>query len=254
MHARPPADRRHRPLRVGPALPAVRVPPRPGVREHPARRRDQPRSPEGAVGAARGDGGGPGHRRRCDAAAARPVLRDRDREPDRARRHVPAAGGPARPLPRPHVARVSRARRGAADRRGPGARPPARAAPPGRVARGRRGALRGRRARLRGSAPPPLDRRARPHHARAGRAGGRRLRARQPRARPRRARRGPRRGQALRRPRGRRAALPAGPRAPLRPERRDARGRRHARRAPREDPRAVLRASTAAGALWDASA
>ena len=70
----------------------------PGVRQHPARRRDQPRDAEDAVGAARGDGGEPGDGRRRHARAARPVPRARDREPDRAGGHVPAARGAARPL------------------------------------------------------------------------------------------------------------------------------------------------------------
>ena len=43
----------------------VRVPARPAVRQHRARRRDQPRLAEDAVGAARGDGGAPGHARRA---------------------------------------------------------------------------------------------------------------------------------------------------------------------------------------------
>ena len=42
-----------------------------GLRELRARRRDQPRAGEGAVGAARGDAGAPGHARRRDAPAAR---------------------------------------------------------------------------------------------------------------------------------------------------------------------------------------
>ena len=41
-----------------------------------------------------------------DARAARAVPRARDREPDRAGGHVPAAGGPARPLLPPHGARL----------------------------------------------------------------------------------------------------------------------------------------------------
>ena len=40
---------------------------RPGLLQLPARRRDQPRAGEGAVGAARGDAGAPGHDRPHDA-------------------------------------------------------------------------------------------------------------------------------------------------------------------------------------------
>ena len=71
VHARPPADRRHRAVRVRPAGARVRVPPRAGLRERPARRRDQPRDAEDAVGAARGDGRAPGDRRRGHARACR---------------------------------------------------------------------------------------------------------------------------------------------------------------------------------------
>ena len=49
--------------------------------------------------AARGHGGTPGVGRREVAAAARPVHRDRHPEPGRVRGHLPAARGPARPVP-----------------------------------------------------------------------------------------------------------------------------------------------------------
>ena len=68
VHARPPADRRHRSLGVQPARPRLRVPARARLRERRPRRRDQPRHAEDAVGAARGDGGAPGHGRRRHAA------------------------------------------------------------------------------------------------------------------------------------------------------------------------------------------
>src|ERR671930_33825 len=51
-----------------------------------------------AVGAARTDGGATGERRGRDARAPPSVPADRDREPDRAARHLPAARGPARPV------------------------------------------------------------------------------------------------------------------------------------------------------------
>ena len=58
----------------------------PDLREHRARRRDQPREPEDPVGAARGHGGGQRHDRRRHAPGRRPVPRARDAEPDRAGR------------------------------------------------------------------------------------------------------------------------------------------------------------------------
>ena len=69
VHARPAAVRRHRRQRLQPAHERVRVPAGPGVRERPARRRDQPRLAEDAVGAARGDAGEPGDDRRRDVRA-----------------------------------------------------------------------------------------------------------------------------------------------------------------------------------------
>ena len=78
----------------------ARLPPRAGVRQRRAGRRDQPHAAEDPGGAARGDAGGPGHRRRRVAPAARPVPRGRHPEPDRVRGHLSAARGPARPLPR----------------------------------------------------------------------------------------------------------------------------------------------------------
>ena len=98
VHPRPAADRRHRPVGLQPEGARVRVPAGPAVREHRARRRDQPRDAANAVGAARGDGRGPDHRRRRVAPAARPVPDPRDAEPARPRGDVPAARGPARPL------------------------------------------------------------------------------------------------------------------------------------------------------------
>ena len=52
----------------------VRVPPRAGVRQRGARRRDQPRAAEDPVGAARGDGGARHRRRRDRIAVPSPFL------------------------------------------------------------------------------------------------------------------------------------------------------------------------------------
>ena len=69
------------------------------LRQRRARRRDQPRIAEDAVGAAGGHGGAPGDGRRETRTARRAVHGDRDPEPGRARGHVSAARGPARPVP-----------------------------------------------------------------------------------------------------------------------------------------------------------
>ena len=92
VHARPAADRRDRALGLQPAHARVRVPARPGLREHPARRRDQPGDAEDAVGAARGDGRAPGHGRRRHPRAARrrsSCSRPRTRSSTRARSRCP---------------------------------------------------------------------------------------------------------------------------------------------------------------------
>ena len=110
----------------------VRVPPRAGVHEHPARRRDQPGDAEDPVGAVRGDGGGPGHRRRRDAPPAEAVSRPRHAEPDRAGGDVPAPGGAARPLRDQDDARLPVARRRDRDHRRAARPPPARRRSAGR--------------------------------------------------------------------------------------------------------------------------
>ena len=94
VHARPPADRRHRALGLQPEGARVRVPPGAGLREHRPRRRDQPRDAAHAVGAARGDGRAPDHRgrrvaRRCPTRSSssrrrtRSTTRGRSRSPRR---------------------------------------------------------------------------------------------------------------------------------------------------------------------------
>ena len=96
---------------------------RAGVLQLPARRRDQPRARQGAVGAARGDAGAPGHDRQGDLPGAGAVPRDGDAEPDRVRGHVPAARGAGRPLHAQDRRRLP-ARGGRADRDRAGARRP----------------------------------------------------------------------------------------------------------------------------------
>ena len=94
----------------------VHVPRRARLRERPPRRRDQPGHAPDAVGAPRGDGGAAGDRRRRDPATAPSLPRARDPEPHRARGHLPAARGAARPLPAPGQPRLPEPRGGAADR------------------------------------------------------------------------------------------------------------------------------------------
>ena len=71
---------------------------RPRLLQLPAGRRDQPRAGQGAVGAARGHAGAPGHDRRRDPSRPRAVPGAGDAEPDRVGGHLPPARGPARPL------------------------------------------------------------------------------------------------------------------------------------------------------------
>ena len=120
VHPRPPALRAHRRLGVPPRRQRVGVPPGAAVRQRRARRRAEPRHAPHPVGAARGDGGAPGHRRRRHPRAAAPVLPRRDPEPVRDDRNVPARRGSARPLLRRHPHRPAgrRDRARAAARRG----------------------------------------------------------------------------------------------------------------------------------------
>ena len=90
---------------------------RAGLLQLPARRRDQPRAGEGAVGAARGDAGAAGDDRSQHVPGAEPVPRARDPEPDRVRGHVSAAGGAGRPIHAQGARRLSGSRRGAHGRR-----------------------------------------------------------------------------------------------------------------------------------------
>ena len=134
-----------------PPLDGVRA--RADLRQHRARRRNQPHAAQDAVGAARGDAGAPRHHPGADLRAGRAVLRVRDAEPDRARGHLSAARSAARSLHVPHRHRAPAGRRGvrrrarddgdrrpafpaAGERRGPGRVPAAGAARAG----GRRGA------------------------------------------------------------------------------------------------------------------
>ena len=113
LRARRPRRHPHLP----PVARAVRRRARPGVRQRRAGRRDQPGPSQGAVGAARGDGRAPGvDRRRRPIAVPEPVHRAGHAEPDRERGRLPAARGPARPLPDEGRRRLPERPRGGRDR------------------------------------------------------------------------------------------------------------------------------------------
>ena len=84
--------------------PAARpgVPSRPGLRQPDPGRRDQPHAAQDAGGAAGSDAGAGGHRQRQDLSPGAAVHRGGHAEPDRAGRHLPAAGGAARPVHAQH--------------------------------------------------------------------------------------------------------------------------------------------------------
>ena len=145
--------------------------PGPGVREHPARRRDQPRVAEDAGRAARVHAGEPGHRRRRHVPARAAVHGDGDAEPDRVRGHVPAARGAARPLHDAHRDRLPAARRRGADARRADERRR-------RSTRSRPVADGGRRARPRSSEARDGLRRGEPRTGTSSRCCGRRARTR----------------------------------------------------------------------------
>ena len=153
----------------------VPLPARPDLRQPRARRRGEPGAGQDAGRAARGHAGAPGHGGRDDVPPAPTVPRRRDAEPDRARGHVRAARGPARPLPAadphglpdrggrgraPHPSRRAGHRRGGADRGGLGR------GDPGAAGRGGTGARR--------PGDGPLRRRAGPGHPGRRRGRGRR--------------------------------------------------------------------------------
>ncbi len=121
VHRRPDAVRPGGRQRVRAQQGGLRLPPRAGVRAGAAGRRDQPRRPEDAKRAARGDGRAAGVGRERDPRAAPAVLRHRHAEPDRPAGHLPAARIAARPLLAAHHAGLPGPglRTRAADRRRP---------------------------------------------------------------------------------------------------------------------------------------
>ncbi len=109
VHPGPAPVRRDRRQRLQPALERVRVPPRAGLRQPRAGRRDQPRAAEDPGRAPRVHAGEPGDDRRRQLRARTALHGDRHAEPDRVRGHVPAAGGATRPVHDARLDRLSRA-------------------------------------------------------------------------------------------------------------------------------------------------
>ena len=99
VHPRPAARRPDRLLHLQPAHRRLRVPRGPAVHRAAAGRRDQPDAPQDAGRPPRGDAGTSGHRRGTHLRAAAALPRARHGQPGRVRRHLPAARGPARPVP-----------------------------------------------------------------------------------------------------------------------------------------------------------
>ena len=98
VHPRPAAERRDGVIGVGSEGRGVRVARGSHLRQRRPGRRDQPRKPQDAVGAPRGDGGGKRDIGRDHAPRRHALHRARHPEPDRASGNLPASRGPTRPL------------------------------------------------------------------------------------------------------------------------------------------------------------
>src|SRR2546426_73073 len=114
VHTGPAPGRHHRDLRLRAQDGRFHPPARAGLHERPPRGRDQPRAAEDPIRAARGDAGTTSHPGGRDVSIGPAVLRDRDAESDRARRHLSAPRGAGRPVPAENRCRLSDA--GAGDR------------------------------------------------------------------------------------------------------------------------------------------
>src|SRR5690625_101704 len=214
VHPGPAALRRHRRVDPRPADPGVRVPPRPGLRLRRPRRRDQPGLAQDAVRAAGGHGGRAGDLRRRHVRRRAPLPRHRHPEPGGAGRHLPAAGGPARPFPHEDLGRLpgpQRHREHPRRRRHPG---PGRRRRPRHHRPGRRRHDRARRHRPRRLRDPRLRLPDRRRDAARGERHRRRQRPRRPRAGPGRQDMGGRARAQLRRPGRHQGPRRAGARPP----------------------------------------
>ena len=117
VHARPSAQRHRRNAHLRSARKCLRHRARTDLRQRRARRRDQSRAGEGAVGAAGSDAGAPSYHRAAVVRAARSVRRDGNDESARLRRHLRAADRADGPLPDEDQRGLSVARRRAAHSR-----------------------------------------------------------------------------------------------------------------------------------------
>ena len=135
VHTRPAALRHHGRQHLRPVERPVGLPGRPHLRLHRPGGRDQPRLAENPVRPPGGHGRGPGHRRRRLPPRSHPLHGDRHPEPRGAGRHLPAARGPARPLPHEGLRRIPLPRR---DGRSPRRIGRPRPLPPAAPRRGRR--------------------------------------------------------------------------------------------------------------------
>lgn len=111
VHPGPAAVRRGRRHLLRPEARRIRIPRRPDLRVHRARRRNQPRLTENTVRTTRSHGRAEGHRRRRHPPGAAAVHGHRHPEPDRTARHLQAAGSADGPFPHQNHHRLSKPRR-----------------------------------------------------------------------------------------------------------------------------------------------
>src|SRR6266540_621222 len=232
VHAGPAAIGRHRGQRLQPGARRLRVQARVDLRQHRGRRRDQPGLPQDPGRPAGVDGGAPGHHGRRHLPARRAVHGHRHPEPDRARGHLSAARGAARPLHAGAGHRLSH--QGGRGRHPQHPRPEL---PDGRdLPRGRRADRRQDdrqcQAGARGRQPQELHRRPGQGHPRPRRPGARRQPARRPLDAPRLPSRRRLRGARLRGARRHQGPDHPGARPPAHPIARGADDRPHGRRRP----------------------
>src|SRR6266508_4555564 len=210
----------------------LRVQARVDLRQHRGRRRDQPGLPQDPGRPAGVDGGAPGHHGRRHLPARRAVHGHRHPEPDRARGHLSAARGAARPLHAGAGHRLShQGGRGRHPQHPRPELPDDRDLPRGRRA-DRRQDDRQRQAGARGRQPQELHRRPGQGHPRPRRPGARRQPARRPLDAPRLPSRRRLRGARLRGARRHQGPDHPGARPPAHPIARGADDRPHGRRRP----------------------
>lgn len=107
VHPRPAARRPARHDRLRHVLGPFRIPARADLHQPGAGRRDQPNAAQDPGGPAGGDGRRSGQHRRPHASVAVAVHRAGNRQSDRVRGHLPAAGGAAGPVRDPAAVGLS---------------------------------------------------------------------------------------------------------------------------------------------------